>query len=207
MIHVRALLAASGLFVAVATSAVAQAVNYSTTGRFTSGSSACNQVVATSSVTCTNAGFSLLFMGTTGVNIGSGSVVSLGTFLLTGTGTQVVPQGVVTFELFINQTTPTPGVRSFSGSVFGTVMTGMNGDVSTLIWTPGQFSTIGPVTYTMIYDNAGPAKDRGIGIPINNRRGINAIVNTSVVPEPSTTALMTAGMFALLGLVSRRRRA
>ena len=68
--------------------------------------------------------------GTSGINIGNGSITSLGTLFLTGSGTQVVPPGVVAFEIFINQTTPSIGSGSFIGSIFGTVMTGPGGNVA-----------------------------------------------------------------------------
>ena len=200
------MLCTSGLMCATAIAVTAQPVNYTTTARFTSGSAGCNQTVALSTATCTNAAFSLLFTGVSGLNIGNGSVTSLGTFLLTGTGSQVVPPGVVTFELFINQTTPSIGAGSFSGMISGTVTTGANGNFSSLVWSPNQTRNIGNVMYTLIFDNVGPAAGRGLGIPINNERGINALVNvSSVVPEPATNALLATGVLMLV-VFSRRRK-
>ena len=201
----RKFLATAGMLAATAASAAAQPVNYTTTARFTSGSATCNQLVAAATATCSTGSFSLLFRGTMGTNIGNGSVASLGTFLLTGMGNQIVPPGVVTFELFVNQTTPSVGSGSFIGSITGSVTTGPDGNISSLVWAPNQTRSIGLATYTMIFDNIGPGAGRGLGIPINNERGINALVNTNVVPEPATNALLATGLLAL-GMYIRRRR-
>ena len=205
MTTLRTLLTTVALLGVTEGTAAAQPVSYITTARFTSGAPGCNQLVALSSATCSNAGFSLLFMGATGLNIGNGSVVSLGTFFLTGSGTQVVPPGVVTFELFINQTMPSIGNGTFAGSISGTVTTGPDGNFSSLIWAPNSVRGIGVVTYTLIFDNIGPAAGRGLGIPINNERGINALVTTNVVPEPGTTALFAAGGLLLLAYALRKK--
>ena len=87
----------------------------------------------------------------------------------------------------------------------GTVFTGPSGNISTLMWSPNQMVAIGNTRYTMIYDNIGPAANRGLGIPINNRRGINALVTSSVVPEPSTYALMGTDLARLVGVTRRRK--
>lgn len=197
----------TGLMCATSLVATAQPVNYTTTARFTSGSATCNQLVAAATATCSNGGFSLLWNGTSGLNIANGSIASLGTFLLTGTGTQVVPPGVVTFELFISQTTPSIGSGTFLGMISGTVSTGPDGNFSSLVWTPNQTRSIGPVTYSLIFDNFGPAAGRGLGIPINNSRGINALISTSVVPEPATNALLASGLLALIAFGRRRKSA
>lgn len=205
MRSLRAWVAGTALLATAAGTAEAQ-MNFTTTGRFTSGTAGCNQLTAANSVTCAFGAFTLTYTGTTGTNIGSGSVASLGTFLLTGSGSATVPPPNITFELFINQTTPTVGSTSYAGSVLGSVTTGAGGSVSTLMWQPQQVRTIGPVTYTVIYDNIGPAMDRGLAIPINNDRGINAIVtSTNVIPEPSTYLLMGTGLVALV-VMSRRRK-
>lgn len=183
----------------------AQVINYTTTGRFTSPTATCNAVAFSTSATCAGAGWNLLYNGVAGTNLGNGTITSLGTFLLTGSGNASVAPGVIRFELMINQTTPSVGSGVTSGSVFGTVMTGAGGNVSTIEWDPNQFVTIGSTSYQLIFDNVGPATDRGLGIPINNERGISAIVRTAaVVPEPSSYLLMGTGLSLLVMMVRRR---
>lgn len=200
----RTFLAAAGLLAVTAATVSAQAVNYTTTGRFTGPTPGCRELSESVTARCTTAAFSLLFQGTAGTNIGSGSVASLGTFLLTATGSQVVPPGTVTFELFVNQTSPSGGAGIFVGTIAGSVTTGPNGNISSLVWAPNQTLNIGPATYTLIFDNIGPGAGRGLGIPINNERGINALVTTNVVPEPATNALLATGLLAI-GMYVRRR--
>jgi len=194
---------AGATLLAAATGTADAQLAYNTTGRFISGSAGCNQLVATNSVACAFGGFTLTYTGTTGAGIGSPSVASLGTFRLTGAGNQTLPPPSIAFELFINQTMPSVGGASFSGMVTGTVET-IGGNTSSLMWSPNSTRSIGLANYTVIFDAIGPAANRGIAIPINNDRGINALVN--VVPEPSTYLLMGTGLLAL-ALTARRRNA
>jgi len=209
MMKLRKLAAGAALFVASAVPALAQPVNFTTTGRFTSPNATCNSAIAMMNATCTFGGFSLLYSGTSATNIGSGSVISLGSFRLSGgPGTWTLPPGQVTFELFISQTTPSVGSASFMGSVTGTVNVGVGGNVSSVMWTPTQeFRAIGATTYRVIFDNIGPAAGTGLAIPVNNERGINALVTTNVVPEPSAMVLMGTGFAVLFGMALRRKNA
>ena len=198
--------AATVALVAVSALPAAAQISYATTARFTSPNANCNQSVAASSVICVLQNFNLTFAGTSATAVGNGSIVSLGTFSLTGNGSVIASPGTVSFELFINQTAPSIGTGSYLGSVYGTITTGANGDISTLEWDPNQFVMIGGTSYQLIYDNVGPAANRGLGIPINNDRGINAIVTTAVVPEPATTALLGIGLMMLAGVAAKTRR-
>jgi hypothetical protein len=139
--------------------------------------------------------------------IASGSIVSLGRFELDPIGTTTVPPSTLTFTLYIRQVAPNSGSGNTGGFISGQVTVGPGGDLSTLVWRPTQFVNIDPVTYQLVFDNVGPGAGTGIGIPIRGERGINALVtvNTNVVPEPGTYALMASGLVAL-GVVARRRR-
>ncbi len=161
---------------------------------------------APQNATCSGGGFQLDYTAVP-LNpglISSGSVVSLGQFSLSGTGNVTVPPNTVQFTLLLRQTAPSAGTGTFLGYITGTVATdGPSGDLSTLVWRPNQFVSVGAANYQMIFDNIGPGAGTGLAIPINQTRGINALVTT--VPEPSTYLLMATGL-AAIGLLHRRRR-
>jgi len=197
---VRSAIAGTATVALVATAGQAQVVNFTTTGFFTSAFAGCN-----GTATCTGGGFSLTFLPTAGVNLGTPTTTSLGGFSLSGTGSAAVAPGVVTFTLMISQTTPTIGAANYIGSVSGNVTTSGPGNISNLIWTPNQFVSIGPVNYQLIFDTIGPAANVGLNIPINDVRGINARITSSVIPEPATFVLMGSGL-AALGFFGARRK-
>ncbi len=200
---VAALCAATAMSASVAG---AQVTAFNTQGFFTSSATGCSGTAALTA-TCATNGYSLLFTGTTGSNIGSGSTISFGNFMLTSTGTTASSPTSVFFTLVVNQTEPMGGTGNFAGTITGNVTTSTtNGDISHLIWTPNEFVDIPPNMYQLIFDNTGDAAGRGLAIPINNNRGINAIVTTTTTPEPSSVALIGTGLLALVPLVRRRRR-
>jgi hypothetical protein len=193
----------------IATAAAGAQINYSTQGFFSGPGTTAAGVTCTTasalSASCSGGGFNLLFTGTAGINLASGTITSLGTFSLTGTGTVTVPSGAIFFTLLVNQTTPSPGQGTFLGSISGSVSAGATNS-SSLIWTPNQFATIDGVHYQMIFDNVGPAANTGLGIPIDHSRGIDALVTTTTTPEPATVTLMVTGLAGLVPVVIRRRK-
>lgn len=193
---------------AVATPAYGQ-VNYYTQGFFTSGAATCNAMAplvgAPQNASCSGLGFTLAYTAAP-LNpgpIASGSVISLGQFLLSGTGNVSIAPPTVGFTLLVRQTAPAPGTGTFTGYITGTVTAnGPNGDFSSLMWTPNFVVNIPPATYQLVFDNLGPAAGIGLAIPVNQTRGINALVT---VPEPASVVLLAGGL-AAVGMMARRNR-
>ncbi|HEX5972729.1 MAG TPA: hypothetical protein VFY85_12435, partial [Gemmatimonadaceae bacterium] len=183
--RVLAAVAAVGMLGVAATPAQAQ-INYYTQGWFTSADASCNGAApaagAPFSSTCTTSSYTLAYSAKApnpGL-IASGSVVSLGSFALTVTGSANLTPGAVLFTLAIQQTDPTSGTGTLMGSLSGAVM--MNNDFSSLMWVPSaQSLTIGSTDYTLIFNDRGPAANRGIAIAVNNAEtptSVQALVST-----------------------------
>jgi hypothetical protein len=204
---------AGAVLMGVAAAMPAQAqLNYYTQGWFSSTSPTCNGaapgVGAPLSSTCTTPAYTLAYTAKAANPglIGSGSVVSLGSFALTVTGDATVSPGNVFFTLAIQQTDPTTGTGTVVGSLSGSVM--MNDAYSSMMWIPSASSlTIGNTTYEFIFNASGPAAGRGLAIAVNNvgtPTSIQAIATTSTVPEPATLVLVGSGLLGLAAIVRRR---
>ena len=204
MKFVTRVVAAAAAALTISSIAGAQSFNYSTTGQFTSAGPTCNNAVAAAVVTCaspTPGGLALTFNGVLPSAFGynSGSQITLGTFTPSGAGSADLAGGIVNFTLYINQITPSLGTGSTVGTLSGQFTLGVGPSFSNVVWTPTQNVQIAPVNYSLIFDQG----SNGIRIGAEFPTSIQAVAVS--VPEPSTYALMAAGL-ASLGMVARRRR-
>lgn len=194
----------------IGTAGAGAQINFTTQGFFSGPGTTASGVTCTTlaalNASCMGGGFSLTFVGTSGLNLANGTITSLGTFDLIGSGNVTVPSGSVFFTLLVNQTTPSTGQGSFLGSLSGMVNTTGGVNFSSLIWAPNQLTSIGATSYQLVFDNVGPAANVGLGVPINNVRGIDALVTTTTTPEPATAALLATGLVGLTPFAIRRRR-
>jgi hypothetical protein len=187
--------------------AAAQTATFSTSGQFAIGGSC-------SMTACNFGGFVLTFTGDASSTAANGSFIDLGTFSLSCPGCDAntvatIDPGSI-FTLTINQTSPSVGSPSFSGSVVGTI--GYNPTSGGLFWTPTTGSiSAGGVTYSLIETDVGGGT---LGINIStpttslnpNTTSVKGLLNVTTTPEPSTVALMATGLVSLVPIVRRRRR-
>jgi hypothetical protein len=188
--------------------AVAQTVTFTTAGTFTGASCVAN--------VCTGlSGWTIAFNNGSG-NVSAPSGIDLGQFSVACPTASCAINTIAgtTFQLTINQTNPSLGSGSISGSILGNI--GYNPDNSTLTWRPTTSSvTIGSVVYTLVTDNFGQCSGIvgnciNIASPNSGTNGANpnttVVKGFAVVPEPSTVGLMATGLFGLVPVAFRRRR-
>ena len=180
--------------------ASAQSVAYNTTGTF---SGFC------AGLTCTNGGMTITYNPlAAGVivldsNNGFYSQLSYGSFTVSGAAaTQQFFPGT-NFTLTITQTTPTGGSQMITGAITG----GADATSSGLRWTPLPTSfSILPIGYTVFtVQNSfvalqAPSSNNGLTTIQGDMTNRN-----SIVPEPSTYLLMSAGLAGVLVFARKRR--
>ena len=195
---------AASFALALASSAAvagAQQVMYNTAGMF----SGCGVgSTATSCVLNGGTGGTLNFIASGNQSIFSPVFgATLGTFSLSGTAGNTYSLAGISFQLTINQTMPTGGSAGLSSTLVGSFSQtpqGASGGPITLTFANPN-AAIGQVRYTV---STNPTNIRLPNLD-GSANTTDLAANINVVPEPSTYALMGAGLAGLVGMARRRR--
>jgi hypothetical protein len=202
MIHPRRLAAAAGLFALLAASrADAQSVTFSTTGtQLCFGSAGCgvNQQVLP------NSDLSVRFIPVSNVTVTADphAVVDFGQLEVSCMVCPTTSFAGFNLYLAITQSTPTSDIGLFGAGELSGSMDFRASSAAALWGAPAELM-VGAVTYSLVSNPLGL-------LPPSINRGVTAIqgrIATTVVPEPSTSALVGTGLLMLLGARHRRRRA
>jgi hypothetical protein len=186
------------IFAVSQTEARADNVTFSTAGCF---GAACAPAPTS---TATGSGTALVVFNNVGpvtVNTSTPSgftFADLGQFTVSGQGTF----SATPFRLVINQTLPTVGSGTFTGTLTGTLI--VNGSDAVIVFDQ-TFLTIGNVRYDLVNLTNGNM----LALDPNATSGITRLtakISTAPVPEPTTMLLLGTGLAGVAARARKRRK-
>jgi len=201
---------ALGLAVSATVASAQVTVNYTTLGNFTGGCSGSSCTVGGMTLTYTALTNNVIVLDN---NNGFFSFLSYGFFTVTGGASTQQSFAGVGFDMTVTQNMPLAGGPQV---ITGPLLGGIDGTSSSLRWNAAPISWsrpagTGTVDYTLNTIAMLGVPGVQMQAPTSNA-GVTTVqgsVSTrppTVIPEPSTYALMAAGLAGMFGFARRRRR-